>query len=105
MWTIGGSITAFLIGQVVDVAIFHRIRRATRDRWIWLRATGSTAVSQLLDSFVVLYIAFVLGPQQADLALPRRRHGQLPVQDVRRGGADSPDLSDAPAGRGLPRQR
>jgi len=46
------------------VAIFHRIRRATRHRWIWLRATGSTAVSQLLDSFVVLYIAFVLGPQQ-----------------------------------------
>jgi len=64
MWTIGGSITAFLIGQLVDVAIFHRIRRATRHRWIWLRATGSTAVSQLLDSFVVLYIAFVLGPQQ-----------------------------------------
>jgi uncharacterized integral membrane protein (TIGR00697 family) len=29
-----------------------------------LRATGSTAVSQLIDSFVVLYIAFVLGPQK-----------------------------------------
>ena len=45
MWTIGGSITAFLIGQLTDVTIFHRIRRATRGRWIWLRATGSTAVS------------------------------------------------------------
>jgi hypothetical protein len=64
MWTIGGSITAFLIGQLIDVTIFHRIRRATGDRWIWLRATGSTAVSQLIDSFVVLYVAFVLGPQQ-----------------------------------------
>ena len=64
MWTIGGSITAFLIGQLTDVTIFHRIRRATRGRWIWLRATGSTAVSQLIDSFVVLYVAFVLGPQQ-----------------------------------------
>jgi uncharacterized integral membrane protein (TIGR00697 family) len=30
---------------------------------MWLRATGSTAVSQLFDSFIVLYIAFVLGPQ------------------------------------------
>ena len=69
MWTIGGSITAFLIGQLVDVAIFHRIRRATRHRWIWLRATGSTAVSQLLDSFVVLYIAFVLGPQHWPIPL------------------------------------
>jgi uncharacterized integral membrane protein (TIGR00697 family) len=63
MWTIAGSITAFLIGQLVDVLIFHRIRRATGERLVWLRATGSTAVSQLVDSFVVLYIAFVLGPQ------------------------------------------
>jgi uncharacterized integral membrane protein (TIGR00697 family) len=64
LWTIGGSIVAFLVGQLVDVGIFHRIRLATGERWIWLRATGSTAVSQLIDSFVVLYIAFVLGPQQ-----------------------------------------
>ena len=63
LWTIGGSIVAFLIGQLVDVAVFHRIRRVTGDRLVWLRATGSTAVSQLLDSFVVLYVAFVLGPQ------------------------------------------
>lgn len=63
MWTIAGSVTAFLIGQLIDVAVFHRIRMLTGERWIWLRATGSTAVSQLIDSFVVLYIAFVLGPQ------------------------------------------
>jgi queuosine precursor transporter len=63
LWTIGGSIIAFLIGQLIDVTIFHRIRRATGERHVWLRATGSTAVSQLLDSFVVLYIAFVIGPQ------------------------------------------
>jgi uncharacterized integral membrane protein (TIGR00697 family) len=63
LWTIGGSIVAFLVGQLVDVAVFHRIRRLTGDRLVWLRATGSTAVSQLLDSFVVLYVAFVLGPQ------------------------------------------
>jgi uncharacterized integral membrane protein (TIGR00697 family) len=64
LWTIGGSLVAFLIGQLIDVGIFHRIRRFTGDRWIWLRATGSTAISQLVDSFIVLYIAFVLGPQQ-----------------------------------------
>lgn len=63
LWTIGGSLVAFLVGQLIDVAVFHRIRRATGERWIWLRATASTAVSQLVDSFVVLYIAFVLGPQ------------------------------------------
>jgi uncharacterized integral membrane protein (TIGR00697 family) len=63
MWTIGGSMVAFLIGQLVDVVIFHRIRRVTGERHVWLRATASTAVSQILDSFVVLYIAFVIGPQ------------------------------------------
>lgn len=69
LWTIGGSITAFLIGQLIDVTVFHWIRRRTGERWIWLRATGSTAVSQLVDSFVVLYIAFVLGPQQWPITL------------------------------------
>ena len=63
LWTIGGSVIAFLIGQLIDIAVFYRIRRATGERHIWLRATGSTAVSQLIDSFVVLYIAFVIGPQ------------------------------------------
>jgi uncharacterized integral membrane protein (TIGR00697 family) len=63
MWTIAGSITAFLAGQLIDVTVFHRIRAATGERWMWLRATGSTAVSQLFDSFIVLYIAFVIGPQ------------------------------------------
>ncbi len=69
LWTIGGSITAFLVGQLIDVAIFQRIRRATGERYVWLRATGSTAVSQLVDSFIVLYIAFVLGPQHWPIPL------------------------------------
>jgi len=64
LWTIGGSLVAFMLGQLIDVRVFHRIRRATGERRAWLRATGSTAVSQLVDSFVVLYIAFVIGPQQ-----------------------------------------
>lgn len=63
LWTIGGSVIAFLIGQLIDISVFQRIRNATGERYIWLRATGSTAVSQLVDSFVVLYIAFVIGPQ------------------------------------------
>ena len=63
LWTIWGSLIAFLIGQMIDVNIYHRILRRTGNRHAWLRATGSTAVSQLVDSFVVLYIAFVLGPQ------------------------------------------
>jgi hypothetical protein len=64
LWTIAGSVVAFLVGQLVDVGIYHRVRRITGERMIWLRATGSTLVSQLVDSYIVLYIAFVLGPQQ-----------------------------------------
>jgi queuosine precursor transporter len=64
LWTIAGSVVAFMLGQLIDVSVFHRIRRITGEKHVWLRATGSTAVSQLIDSFVVLYIAFVLGPQQ-----------------------------------------
>ena len=61
LWTIWGSVIAFLIGQLIDVGIFHRIRRATGERHVWLRATGSTAVSQLVDSFVVVFIALYIG--------------------------------------------
>ena len=64
LWTIAGSVVAFLVGQLVDITVFRRIRALTGEKLIWLRATGSTAVSQFIDSFVVLYIAFVLGPQK-----------------------------------------
>jgi uncharacterized integral membrane protein (TIGR00697 family) len=63
LWTICGSIIAFLVGQLIDVVIFHRILKITGEKHVWFRATASTAVSQLLDSFIVLYIAFVIGPQ------------------------------------------
>jgi len=53
-----GSLTAFVIGQVLDATVFQAFRRVTGSRFIWLRATGSTLVSQLVDSFVVLYVAF-----------------------------------------------
>jgi uncharacterized integral membrane protein (TIGR00697 family) len=58
-----GSLTAFLIGQILDAYVFHHIRKITGSRKIWLRATGSTLISQLVDSFIVLYIAFyIFGP-------------------------------------------
>ena len=69
LWTICGSIVAFMVGQLIDVVIFHRILKLTGDRFVWFRATASTAVSQLLDSFIVLYIAFVIGPQHWSIDL------------------------------------
>lgn len=61
MWIILGSLTAFLVSQFVDVTVFHKIKKVTGEKMIWLRATGSTLVSQLVDSFVVLFIAFKIG--------------------------------------------
>jgi uncharacterized integral membrane protein (TIGR00697 family) len=55
-----GSVTAFLIGQILDAHAFHWIRSMTGSKHIWLRATGSTLISQFIDSFVVLTIAFYL---------------------------------------------
>jgi len=61
LWIIIGSLTAFLVGQIVDVTVFQYLRKFTGSSKIWLRATGSTLVSQFIDSFVVLFIAFYLG--------------------------------------------
>ena len=61
LWIIVGSLVAFLIGQIVDVMTFHRIKKMTGEKKVWLRATGSTLVSQFIDSFVVLFIAFYIG--------------------------------------------
>jgi uncharacterized PurR-regulated membrane protein YhhQ (DUF165 family) len=61
LWIIAGSVVAFMIGQLVDVIIFHKIRSITGENKMWLRATGSTLVSQFIDSFVVLIIAFYIG--------------------------------------------
>ncbi len=61
MWIILGSLIAFLVSQIVDVTVFHKIKKRTGQKWVWLRATGSTVVSQLVDSFIVLFIAFKIG--------------------------------------------
>jgi uncharacterized integral membrane protein (TIGR00697 family) len=66
-WIIVGSMAAFFLSQIVDVTVFSWIRRALGGRHIWARSTGSTIVSQLIDSFVVIYIAFWLPTQ---LGLP-----------------------------------
>ncbi|MBI2837116.1 MAG: queuosine precursor transporter [Acidobacteria bacterium] len=65
------SLCAYLAGQMADIAIFGFLKRLTMGKSIWLRATGSTVVSQMLDSFVVTLIAFDLGRRLfADPASP-----------------------------------
>lgn len=70
MGIIVASLIAFLIGQLLDAYVFHFFKSLTKGKMIWLRATGSTLVSQLVDSFVVLFVAFyLLGPWDLQLVL------------------------------------
>ena len=59
-WIIIGSLVAFIISQLLDASIFSKFKKVTGDKHIWLRATGSTVISQLIDTFIVLGIAFYL---------------------------------------------
>lgn len=47
-----------MVSQLIDVTIFHFFKNKTGNKMIWLRSTGSTVISQLFDSFIVLGIAF-----------------------------------------------
>ncbi len=60
-WIIIGSLIAFLLGQIIDASIFNRIKKATGEKKLWLRSTGSTLISQFIDSYVVLFVAFYIG--------------------------------------------
>ncbi len=60
LWIIAGSITAFLTSQLIDALVFIYIKNKTGNKMLWLRATGSTVISQLIDTFIVAGIAFWL---------------------------------------------
>lgn len=72
------SLTAYLVGTFSDIAIFGVLKRLTRGKLIWLRATGSTVLSQMLDSLVVTYLAFSLGRQ----LFPTPGSSPMPIPEV-----------------------
>lgn len=47
-----GSLLAYLLSQSFDVWVFHRIREATNGKHLWLRNTGSTLLSQAIDTLI-----------------------------------------------------
>ncbi len=52
------SMVAYLFGQFLDIGVFHLLKRLTHNRLLWLRATGSTLASQLVDTFVIQVLAW-----------------------------------------------
>ena len=61
------SLTAYLVGQLLDIQVFQWFHSITKSKLIWLRATGSTVISQLFDSLIVTFIAF---------------NGDLPIESI-----------------------
>lgn len=55
---IAASLTAYVVGQLVDIGTFHGLKRMTGGRYLWLRATGSTLVSQAVDSVTINILAW-----------------------------------------------
>jgi uncharacterized integral membrane protein (TIGR00697 family) len=70
------SLTAYLIGQLLDISIFFLLRRITGHRFLWLRSTGSTVVSQGVDSLVVSFV-FLSGAKPLSFILRTARNGYL----------------------------
>lgn len=62
------SMIAYLFGQFSDIAVFHLLKRLSNNRWLWLRATGSTVCSQLVDTVVFQLIAWT-GVLPSDVVL------------------------------------
>lgn len=60
------SLTAYMIAQLVDIFAFHALKRMTRGKLLWLRATGSTVISQAVDTVAINFVAWtgVLGFDQ-----------------------------------------
>jgi queuosine precursor transporter len=52
------SMIAYLVGQFCDIAVFNQLKKLSNNRLLWLRATGSTVVSQLIDTVVVQFVAW-----------------------------------------------
>jgi len=62
------SLTAYLIGQMLDISIFQILRRLTGHRLLWLRSTGSTVLSQAIDSLSVSFV-FLVGTRSMGFIL------------------------------------
>jgi uncharacterized integral membrane protein (TIGR00697 family) len=53
-----GSLLAYYVSQSFDVWIFHKIKQATGERWLWLRNNLSTMSSQIVDTLIYSLVAW-----------------------------------------------
>ena len=56
-----GSMLAYTVAQLLDVRLYHMWKKITKGKYLWIRNNGSTAISQLVDTFIVNSILFYWG--------------------------------------------
>jgi uncharacterized integral membrane protein (TIGR00697 family) len=52
------SMVAYLVAQLIDVRLFHFWKWVTKGKHLWVRNNGSTMISQLIDTVLVIGIIF-----------------------------------------------
>jgi uncharacterized integral membrane protein (TIGR00697 family) len=55
---LAASMVAYLIAQFIDIAVFHAIKKFTNEKMLFLRATGSTLASQLVDTILIQFLVW-----------------------------------------------
>ena len=58
---ISASMLAYLVAQLIDVRIFHYLKKVTNEKKLWLRNNLSTMFSQLIDTIIVNSIFLYFG--------------------------------------------
>ncbi|MDR3298165.1 MAG: queuosine precursor transporter [Candidatus Nomurabacteria bacterium] len=53
-----GSLISYLVAQLLNVAVFVRIRKITGQKWLWLRSLGSSVVANIANSLVFCGVVF-----------------------------------------------
>lgn len=70
------SLIAYLFGQLLDIAFFQWFRKVTGNKFVWLRATGSTVLSQSIDSLMVSFV-FLVGTRPLSFIVSNAAHNYL----------------------------
>ena len=54
-----GSLTGFLLGNIVNSALMILFKKITKEKFLWVRTILSTIVGEIIDTFCFVFIAFV----------------------------------------------
>ena len=58
------SLFTYLVCQLIDIKIFHFWKKKTKGKYLWLRNNFSTISSQLIDTFLILFLLMTLSPSK-----------------------------------------